>query len=224
MRTDDRAQVRTQRERPILFRPEMVRAILDGRKTQTRRIVKFPATTTLGTIDPGGTIFGPGPYIKPKQAGHSRIYCPYGYPGDRLWVKERWRPVATNHKQWTSVLYFADGEQRDCPYFKVNFSKAGARPSIHMPRVASRLTLDITEIRVERVQDISEADAVSEGLSVSVVDPYPRGEFLGPGNFVKNYATARDAFRDLWDHIRFEGLFRWTRNPWVWVVSFRRVA
>lgn len=205
-------------ERPILFRPEMVRAILDGRKTQTRRIVKLPdAPNHLGeweatTIGGDGSRY-PDRTLAPKMTAiwHTRtadcLTCHYGQPGDRLWVKERWRPVATNHKQWTSVLYFADGEQRDCPYFKVNFAKAGARPSIHMPRVASRLTLEITEVRVERVQDISEADAQAEGCWRS---RHPDLVSIDPPEF-----------RLLWDEVHSKDGCGWDVNPWVWVVSFR---
>jgi len=145
-------------ERPILFSGEMVRAILDGRKTQTRRIVRGHPHT-----------------VKPLNIG-----CPYGVPGDRLWVKEtfalsRFDPESHEDEdtkdpsQWDGVVYRADGEHGSWEHYDGKGGRARIsapwRPSIYMPRWASRITLEVTSVRAERVQDISEQDAQAEGIS-----------------------------------------------------------
>lgn len=183
------------REKPILFSGPMVRAILEGSKTQTRRVCKLDVR--------GGM---------PQPEFDSLLrYCPYGQPGDRLWVREtcwlygRWevKGVRKNGKpSWRFVLI---GK-------RVRFDKPGTdesmaywgggegwswRPSIHMPRWASRITLEITGVRVERLGEISESDARAEGVQ-SVAE-----------------------FKELWASINGPG--SWEANPWVWVVEFRRI-
>jgi hypothetical protein len=189
------------RERPILFSGPMVRAILDGRKTQTRRIIK-----------PQPVCEREGSYFLPKP-------CPYGRPGDRLWVRETWAPVCTfDPSPETGALYRADPmydgmEQFDWPW----------TPSIHMPRWASRITLEITGVRVERLNEISNSDCISEGLEP--VGPEAVCEGDGTKVQVARYgdctSTARHLFSALWDSINGAG--SWAANPWVWVVEFRRV-
>ena len=164
------------RERPILFSGAMVRAILDGTKTQTRRVMKPPRLSA-----------------RDWQTGDSNIACPYGEAGDRLWVRETW----VNH--FGHILHRADFEPGSFEY-----GAKGWKPSIHMPRAHSRLSLDITGVRVERLQDISAADKEAEGL--------PAAEGYGPA-----------AFADLWDQINAKRGYSWASNPWVWVVSFARV-
>lgn len=204
------------KERPILFSGPMVRAILEGRKTQTRQVVKLR--------DPSGTYSAFGDDGWPESADKAgewyRDPCPYGVPGDRLYVREnlRWERGASDvihgvemHDPAT-LLYEAD----DSPVLGGDggeYEAFGRRcrrdvvPSIHMPRWASRITLEVTGIRVERVQAISEADAVAEGcgIDVGLDDPY----------------AARKEFTNVWDAIN--GRESWNANPWVWVVEFKRV-
>jgi hypothetical protein len=175
-------------EKPILFSSEMIRAILDGRKTMTRRSMK-------GMFKYGSAISENGVIIN----------CPYGKPGDRLWVRETW---AEKHE---GFAYKASAPEA-C------WENAKWKPSIHMPRIASRITLEITNIRIERLQDITEEDAIREGV-----------EML-PGynlKFYKNYnsnsqhwlETAKHSFQSLWQSIN--GPLSWDKNPFVWVVEFK---
>lgn len=196
------------KERPILFSAPMVRAILDGSKTQTRRVAKGVAAVHSVTGEPLAKLDSAGP----------RVSCPYGQPGDRLWVRETWAyhvqaigSVTDEDGPW---VYAADGsfalQSRLCDRW---------RPSIHMPRAASRITLEITGARVERLIDISEADAVAEGCTKN-----HNGYFWGGPHAVsglKQMATAKSAYKDLWESIN--GPDSWAANPWVWVVEFKRI-
>jgi hypothetical protein len=217
------------RERPILFSAPMVRAILDGRKTQTRRLVT-PGVgqewLTPATIDKVCR-FEPsvhGWWTMAVEGGHiGSVRCPYGQPGDRLWVREGFAPVDGNgHKCSPSAAAFvvlADGAQkyRDGAYFpplpeyqQGVFDGIKWRPSIHMPRWACRIVLEVTDVRIERLKSITEADARAEG-----VDPT---EWMG-GPARESYCAA---FADLWNRINIKRA-PWSSNPWVWVVSFKRV-
>ena len=161
------------RERPILFRGELVRAILEGRKTQTRRPVKLPSPDGAVYVDPGGTIFGPGPYVKnykvvPGGDGqmHPRILCPYGYPGDRLWVKET-HAIVPRTAYWhdPTIPHVERGDE--WAVYRAAWERCAPsrwRASIHMPRWASRLSLEIVSVRVERLHAITEEDARAEGV------------------------------------------------------------
>ncbi|MGV3727774.1 hypothetical protein [Hydrogenophaga sp.] len=216
-------------ERPILFQGAMVRAVLAGTKTQTRRVVK-PVGNDDGFIlqDMGD---GWWPYRSADgescfyidKAGHnmeSQIPCPYGQPGDRLWVRETW---AQNWNQLSdtrmdrSYVYRADGEQRA----QDNGTDLPWRPSIHMPRVASRISLEITGVRVERLQDISETDAIAEGIESDVQpgDPAPLWRNYSTGNTTISPVYS---YETLWESINGPG--SWDTNPWVWVIEFRRCS
>ncbi|HFQ7428304.1 TPA: hypothetical protein ACHSVW_005957 [Pseudomonas aeruginosa] len=201
------------KERPILFSGPMVRAILEGRKTVTRRVMK-PQPDFLGSMVDPNTPF------KTLDAGlHARITCPYGKPGDRLWVRESFAecydycdhpempgaPTEHFHLGWH---YRADGEPKR---EELDGFLSHWKPSIHMPRWASRILLEITAVRVERLQDITEDQAIAEGI-----DTHPMG-FYGNGCI-----TAGGAFLELWESINGDG--RWAANPWVWVVEFKRVT
>ncbi|RUI81675.1 hypothetical protein IPC412_18790 [Pseudomonas aeruginosa] len=221
------------RERPILFSGPMVRAILEGRKTVTRRVMK-PQPDFLGSMVDPNTPF------KTLDAGlHAHITCPYGEPGDRLWVRETWTDV--NMCGAPALAYRADEDIRDLmeepgflddrgafnyddprvkPYpfacWYAELDQARWRPSIHMPRWASRILLEIAAVRVERLQDISEKQALAEGV-----------ELEGEGVCWAGAAgTASDSpvesFRLLWELINGAG--SWNANPWVWVVEFKRVT
>jgi hypothetical protein len=217
-------------DRPILFSAEMVRAILDGRKTQTRRLMKvqpYPDSIVTvehyhqtvidrhGDMQPGKEIFGAH-----WDDGEFGLRCPYGAPGDQLWVRETWAPLA-DCVVLNCAYYRADGEHVTLidgdGFTQTNrdgSEKSAWRPSIHMPRWASRITLRITDIRVERLQDISEDDALAEGA--------PRLLWDGEGAFYDSpTGQHRVGFAGLWNHINGPGA--WDANPWVWVVAFERV-
>ena len=188
-------------DRPILFSAQMVRAILDGHKTQTRRVVKVGDTIEErddGTRWPYFTTWTHG------DDGSPWASCPYGEPGDRLWVRESF-VYRSKHDRY---YYKADHEAP----FTAPYAHGGWKPSIHMPRAASRLTLDVTAIRVERLQAISGDDAKAEGAPTFADDP-----LRGAGNM-----AALSWFRSLWDDINGDRA-SWESNPWVWVVEFSRV-
>lgn len=192
------------RERPILFRGELVRAILEGRKTQTRRPVKLPSPDGEVYIDPGGTIFGPGPYVKNYKAGpdadppmHPRILCPYGYPGDRLWVREAFTHITGNGIR---VHYRADGEptDRDGNVLPTEPGLCRWWPSIHMPRSASRLSLEVVSVRVERLHAITEEDARAEGVEPVEIAYFHEDEPRRPDSIEHSY---REGFARKWREI-----------------------
>ena len=204
------------KEHPILFNGPMVRALLDGSKTQTRRIAKeFASRDDLDGI------------LKrfPQQNG-----CPYGQPGDRLWVRETFQgPLFDGDRE---SEYRADPEAFNSPEFCEYAADGGQapefmtmddewvcrwRPSIHMPRWASRILLEIVSVRVERLQDISEADAIAEGIERHVDEGVT---YFGP--YGKGDARPEKAYQALWESINGAG--SWDANPWVWVVEFKRVA
>jgi hypothetical protein len=230
------------KERPILFSGPMVRALLDGRKTQTRRTVKLPTKGEYIRPDMGGwspsTIGGADQHGRSvpehvclwNQTTGTTLACPYGVPGDRLWVREAWAVKRFEHclaheRDWqelcgATVRYLADGAEivhrgdRATGRGIYRGPVEKGRPSIHMPRWASRLTLEITEVRVERLQDISQADAKSEGCDPIHMQPG------GPtGDPSAGWICYRAGFESLWNHIN--GPDSWDANPWVWAVSFR---
>ncbi|WLI49288.1 hypothetical protein [Pseudomonas sp. FP833] len=221
------------KERPILFSAPMVRAILEGRKTVTRRVMKLQpdadATITVesynvavtnrrGYQEAGPEIFGAW-----WRDGESGCKCPYGQPGDRLWVRETWycdhfevmrgpylKPDDLDIREALedgTLVYAADGlssYEQEQPTWK---------PSIHMPRWASRILLEITDVRVERLQDISRADIRAEGLQCP---PELASDDVSP-NYRDWYPAA---WRELWESTGGD----WNANPWVWVVEFKRVT
>jgi hypothetical protein len=220
------------KERPILFSAPMVRAILEARKTVTRRAVKASKAHADGfmMLDHGK---GWWPYnafadfTSDHEGMEYPIACPYGKPGDRLWVRET---TEADHANGAVLSrYAADGEPvlyAGCGDPEYNGSVAHwnyprkSRPSIHMQRWASRILLEITAVRVERLQDISAAQVTAEGVST-------RGEAMwgsewwvdAPDQAIDD---ARKGFADLWSSIN--GAESWNRNPWVWVVEFKRVT
>jgi len=220
------------KERPILFSGPMVRAIIAGAKTQTRRAVRagyaqecdaWAYDATRGEWEGGIAAdfgrFGLGVWAR----------CPYGVPGDRLWVRETWRlahPDFHDEREGERLgKPMRDG--RWCHYratYDVDEGDGSPwKPSIYMPRWASRITLEVTGVRVERLRDISNEDAKAEGME--------RGEFRGQPMHWRNYLTKspvdwcvdpRKSFRTLWASIN--GAKSWDANPWVWVVEFRRTS
>ncbi|WP_210526418.1 hypothetical protein [Pantoea ananatis] len=227
------------KERPILLNAEMVRAVLDGRKTQTRRIIQSPAKNMQATgqkvIDyrePGDKWYGEHVFSMRNQSGTWCDYtkeqflakCPFGAVGDRLWVREsfyehgHWQgggydPEDSYFVSDKQVLYPADGIQRPSERKRDDFWRS--RPSIHMPRWASRITLEITGVRVERLQDISRSDAIAEGGPQSHPSIDAVSQDYGFTDF------SRSWFGQTWWSIYGEE--SWQANPWVWVIEFKRV-
>ena len=191
------------RERPILFKGEMVRKILSGEKTQTRRVVKRQPIVGIEPCGWSGTGWG---LTRPDGGCSCRpVSCPYGSPGDRLWVRETWSPrtdvdpAKKLTKAQRYVRYRADADDLANEWHSYD----GWKPSIHMPRWASRITLEITGVRVERLQEISEEDARAEGVGQ---------------RFTR--MTWRGGFAFLWDQINGKRA-PWASNPWVWVIEFK---
>lgn len=198
-------------EKPILFSGEMVRAILDGRKTQMRRVLKPQPRREFDAWDeksePGDISFHRGlgiPVRFTESRGRNqraagvltweKIPCLYGKPGDRLWVRETFM----ENDPPSGWIYRATAEK----YLRIN--DRHWKPSIFMPRKASRITLEVVSVRVERLREIGGQDVKAEGVKFS-------GEELCV------------TFRKLWDSLNFERGFGWEKNPWVWVVEFRKV-
>ncbi len=221
------------KERPILFSTPMVKAEQDGRKTHTRRVVRFPSEL-IGEL------------------------CPYGVAGDRLWVRET----------WATMICYNSTPPRDLPHnlpiwYKDTYldEPTGCgddmgkwRSPIFLPRWASRITLEITNVRVERVKDISEGDAKKEGVeplyqepdeitnqalrsvgAEEVTQPYIIGwtnyqfkedrrfRHIPKMSYPEWYSNPRDSFRSLWDSINDKRGYGWNANPWVWVIEFKKV-
>ncbi|KQJ58207.1 hypothetical protein AN280_02805 [Pseudomonas aeruginosa] len=200
----------TPRERPILFNDQMVRAILEGRKTVTRRAVKGLQIPTEDKTTPheglrwsalgqrhlryGFNVFG----STEEECAHELArfgVCPFGKPGDRLWVRETFAEIGCR------LTFRADLEDG------AHCSVTRWTPSLHMPRWASRILLEITAVRVERLQQITIGEICKEGLARSMYEFIP-------------VTTAFDAFAELWNSTGGD----WDANPWVWVVEFKRVA
>lgn len=204
------------KERPILFSGDMVRAILDGRKTQTRRVIKYtfhPVTREpAGAVHPakisGWVAWYPsdaeGLAEFTRQQYNYGFECPYGTIGDRLWVRETWF-------QWfEETIYRATETEENITWLEKHKTPSKQwRPSIFMPRWASRITLEITGVRVERVQDIHPVDCVNEGASMP--------------DIYLSLDTHIHRFQELWNSINAKRGYGWDTNPWVWVIEFKRI-
>lgn len=216
-------------ERPILFSGAMVRAILEGSKTQTRRVMKpqppahmervafvetwpdKPWCLTGPQLDENGK---PLPYEQWEGGWPDctdQFGCPYGKPGTHLWVRETWAKnnnQLSDHHSDVSVVYRADSESRALD----NGTELPWKPSIHMPRSYSRLTLEIVSVKVERVQEISETDSIAEGVKFGTYEPG------------KCRTCGRGAFMDLWNSINEKRGFGWDKNPWVWAITLKKLG
>lgn len=238
------------RERPILFNGDMVRAILEGRKTVTRRLVD--PQPPVGHQWHGWIVESSNRKDEGKASwaacegslAHDahRVHCPFGRPGDRLWVRENWwqagewqpRYPMVDECVWhgsSRVVYSADGlppsePNRHFPNGAPNGYTAADpnvawrhRPSIHMPRWASRILLEVTAVRVERLQDITEEQAIAEGIDLDALeDSQERYDMVLAGSCATGRATPITAFRDLWLSTGGD----WDANPWVWAIEFKR--
>lgn len=261
----------TTRERPILFNGDMVRAILAGRKTQTRRVVNPQPQRNGGqgfsAIKPYRNSLGKWTWVLEATGigdGTSGFFSPFGLPGDRLWVRESFAYVNDvkmldpgSYALGCGCFYRAD----EYDLTDDDFNPVKWNPSIHMPRRCSRITLEITDVRVERLQDISGQDAISEGVTIDEwdyesfemtvdQDAFHCGECGGDGfverqEYYSDYinedpgdvmpcpecreiteyrqrGAAGHSFRRLWNSINSKA-HPWSSNPWVWVVSFKKV-
>ncbi|MGE5899549.1 hypothetical protein ACQJ1F_23135 [Klebsiella pneumoniae] len=234
-------------ERGMIFNAEMVRVLLSGRKTQTRREVKLNLDIAcLATTYDWATSLAANHYqglteeqiqqkaeslrgvIHPVILDNGQmvsIICPHGKPGDRIWVRETFCPVDDTQyggEKWVDYRATPKFEESHPAGWDSAPNDAEAlkwRPSIHMPRWASRILLEITDVRVERLNAISEEDATAEGVppAGSLLPDYP-GTFLTPKG---DFATAKVAFQRLWESIYGEE--SWKANSWVWVISFKRI-
>jgi hypothetical protein len=186
------------KEHPILFSTPMVQAILDGRKTMTRRIAKGVSSLHYGnpsqSIEDLWRFHVEGGSCQGHTNTPLTIKCPYGQVGNHLWVRETWCKDLDHN-----IFYKAD----NMPPWKDTKWK----PSIFMPRSASRITLEITNIRVERLQEISNEDSLSEGIAI-------------PDEPV--HFAPREYFKILWNNINSKK-YPWSSNPWVWVIEFKKV-
>ncbi|HEI9848862.1 TPA: hypothetical protein SLN67_001871 [Serratia marcescens] len=231
------------KERPVIFNGEMVRAILDGRKTQTRRLVPewqrpkyYPENDdephyNWMAVAQSDRRWGYGVFGETEEACAKELStmapCPFGNAGDRLWVRETfaafdadWKHPGKPHDlkdgPWPNVVY---------PASVAKIPDGTCRQSIHMPRWASRITLEITAVRVERLNDISEEDAKAEGVR-AIENNFGNGpaycDYLLPNldDAAEWYNRASDSFKSLWKSIY--GAESWRANPWVWVIEFKR--
>ena len=220
------------KERPILFTGEMVRAILDGRKSQTRRVIKSQPTRGFNSVSREGEYW----VFHSDKDNHYHIKAKYEV-GDRLWVRETWR--CTGGGSLRNIIYKAEGDTA-MSYCGVDDGRTGIlhvpephwaewdrlvyktdrgcnwRSPIHMYKWAARIWLEITRVSVERVQDIKRGDVLAEGVGQIHIDKYLRH------NFHPDDAHGL-AFRELWDSINAKRGYGWDFNPWVWVVELRKV-
>ncbi len=241
------AEVAT-RERPIIFSAAMVKALLSGAKTQTRRVMKdqpphddfdvgFYHPTFLdrrGEEFPGDEVFGAF-----SRDGEWGIKSPFA-PGMKLWVQETFDYGVEGKRPVHGVIYCADGEFQYREQAKEKWPSDGKlKPSVHMAKWASRITLEITDVRVERLSELSEEDARAEGIKQEDLHPggFDPDNFHPPGayGFVSGlhlfpkgriYPKPQEAFRELWDSInakRKGGKYSWEKSPWVWAITFKRV-
>jgi len=236
------------KERPILFSAPMVRAILEGRKTVTRRALNAQSLKNIGygvQLGECHELPSEGP-LHPNSIGYYTDFCPFGQPGDRLWVRETWGVISHdfddqgNMIDWTPdrpatpirempfgrgyysghAIYRADGEAVWAGDDDGGGDDRSAwKPSIHMPRIASRILLEITEVRVERLQDISEEQAKAEGVRL-YTDHAELGDWWHVEGIETYSADPRKSFELLWSSVGGD----WQANPWVWVVEFKRVT
>ncbi|MCY1358647.1 hypothetical protein D9M69_451890 [compost metagenome] len=207
------------RERPILFSGPMVRAILGGRKTVTRRVIKpvFPASITevLLYVNAPGAWMPPKPHNPDEPWDEQMRICPYGQPGDRLWVRETWmdlRGTGVEHRPTPDsplqrYAYGADSPPGSASDEARKDFGLKWRPSIHMPREACRIRLEITDVRAERLHDITVEQIIAEGLSTNLRE-------------YDAECDLRRQWRELWESAGGD----WESNPWVWAISFKRVT
>lgn len=222
------------KERPIIFNSEMVRAILDGRKTQTRRVVKqmrglqstwLTMEKLIGFVKSGKMVNGGWQMYHPEGGPYGWIRCPYGQPGDLLYVRETWMrcpdldlPDGIKYRADKLLIWYHNNTDDSSEAFRKlresELPRDGKwRPSIHMPKWAARIWLKVKDIRVERVQDVAYKDCVSEGIPGPATDD----------GLLLTGAMIKGEFSNLWNSINEKRGYGWDVNPWVWVVEFERI-
>jgi hypothetical protein len=242
------------KERGIIFSGALIPRLLDDSKTMTRRVVKPQPDPGWAFTSIGQVCTASGKWVFPTVAtsvNQTSWLCPYGVPGDRLWVRETWRPVvwgadhcyieyrtggharegdgraclvpptataayeAYADRQMRAAIAAGDGKPEYCP--------EPWRPSIHMPRWASRITLELTDVRVERLQEISWRDVVAEGVD-GALDAHGRrvAKAVAQTENDRGGASLYEMFRVLWNGLNAKRGFGWDTNPWVWVLEFKR--
>ena len=207
------------KERPILFSAPMVRAILEGQKTQTRRAFNDRTTKLMRAAASIGEVswFMDEGYLQENDLHYIQQFSPYGQPGDRLWVRETWQHANSPHGPYeTGCTCFYRADYWDDPHGMDGEKSPEGKyrtwiPSIHMPRAASRINLEVVHVRVERLQAIKHVDCIAEGTpgGHGSIPCYPRA------------ATPREHYRHIWESINGRG--SWDENPWVWVVEFKQI-
>lgn len=221
------------KERPILFSGPMVRAMLEGRKTQTRRVVKCSHLDYGGAGGKDSTEWndpafwgyecenGEWVMLEATEKGDHQLPCPYGVPGDRIWVRESFATVnpragceLNRRPEFDGVRYMATWDKAH---------HGGWKPSIHMPRWASRITLEVTGVRVERLQEISEEDAIAEGIERSEFGGWKHYPHEGDYCACGDWKMPQNSFMSLWQSLDNYGPDSWAANPWVWVIEFKRL-
>ena len=215
---------------PILFSTPMVQAIIEGRKSMTRRVMK-----PQPYLEDGSTIwsyskdsFGSLPPNKMTESPFG-FKCPYGQVGDVLWVREKTCYVMIEHahdllvgfRERRQIIYGTDFHEDWMKYAKEKYLYKW-EPSLFMPKAACRIFLKITDIRVERLQDITEQDAVGEGIEEAEFDNVNKCRVFKHYGYQNAVTDAKDSFQSLWHSINGEE--SWNANPWVWVVEFKKVV
>ena len=235
-------------ERPILFSMEMVQAILDERKTQTRRVIKPQPEIVTGDMLSQYRWYAAnhGDFCGDVER---ELKPPYGYPGCLLYVREAWKPLGQDPDDGEWIVQYKDGTSlnigrmwpKEEEYKEIDLSERLAeqyqqkgfmpwKPSIHMPKSASRIWLRVKDVRVERVQEITGQDAICEGIktfSGYTVNPYKNYLKGVDGEMDMHCSSPVRSFQTLWDSInakRENGKYSWVSNPWVWVVSFEVIS
>lgn len=235
------------KERPFKLYEHEVQAILAGNQTQTRRVVKmtdsgawdfkdlcWPKSGFLKhQLEKFGSLFraDKSRWIAPDKPFHGFSVCPYGQIGDQLWVRETWQPwrrTNVEYDEWEPLPVGRFEEADSIEYRATSDSLGPWKPSIHMPRKASRIQLGITNIRVERLQDISRQDAIAEGIRHSglTINGISEGDhfydyLMKTEDMCEWFTNPIASFQSLWHSIN--GPDSWTANPWVWVIEFKRV-
>ena len=207
------------KERPILFSAPMVRAILAGKKSQTRRAFNDRTTKLMRAAASIGEVswFMDEGYLQENDLPYIQQFSPYGQPGDRLWVRETYQHANSPHGPYeTGCTCFYRADYWDDPHGMDGEKSPEGKyrtwiPSIHMPRAASRINLEVVHVRVERLQAIKHVDCIAEGT--------PGGHGSIPG--YPYAATPREHYRHIWESINGRG--SWDANPWVWVVEFKQI-
>ena len=219
------------KEHPILMQTDMVKAILDGRKTQIRRVIKpqppsdaKPCTCTRVKHFYIDKVPSPTDRLE-CTSDVMTIKCPYGQVGDRLWVRETWQVDDWNYPNHKEAVLKENLEFRaDATTEEEYYNYLGWKSPLHLDKIFARIWLEITGVRVERLQEITEVDAIAEGVSYNTTNEYAQMRVLSRGQANEDtWPTPQESFRKLWDSLNAKRGYGWEVNLWVWVIEFKRV-